>query len=212
MPKRLRGFVLGERAGRLVQEQDAGLGGEGLGDLDELLVGGAQALDDRVGRKGQADHLQVDAGDSLDRRPVDDPRPAPGLQLVEHDVLGDRALGDDLDLLADDVDALGQAVAVAVEAQPPALEEDFALVGPEKPGDDLDEGALARAVLADQGVDFARREAQADAVQGPHPREPLADSFELEHGGRALRLIGRRRYLVVRSAAMRSVIWRTSAA
>ena len=140
-------------------------------------MGGTQALDDGVRRKRQADLFQENAGDPLDSRPVNDPRPAAGLQLVEHDVLGDRALGDDLDLLADDVDALGQAVAVAVEAQPPALEEDFALVGLEKSGDDLDQGALARAVLPDEGVDLARFEAQADAGQGPHPREPLADSF-----------------------------------
>ena len=78
------------------------------------------------------------------------------MQLVEHDVLGDRALGDDLDLLADDVDALGQAVAVAAEAQAPALEEDLALVGLIDPGDDLDQGAFPGAVLADQGVDLAR--------------------------------------------------------
>ena len=62
MREEVAGLVLGQRARRLVEEQDAGLGGQGLGDLDELLVGGAQALDHGVGRKRQADHVQVASG------------------------------------------------------------------------------------------------------------------------------------------------------
>jgi hypothetical protein len=42
-------------------------------------------------------------------------------------------------------------------------------------GDDLDQGRLTGAVLADQRMNFARRELQRNVVERGNTREPLAD-------------------------------------
>src|SRR4029077_12171105 len=74
---------------------------------------------------------------------------------TEPDVLLDRQIGDERELLKDrgDSGSLGGAGIGGFEGL--AREEDLALVGPDRAGKDLDEGALARTVLAKQRVDFA---------------------------------------------------------
>ena len=51
---------------------------------------------------------------------------------------------------------------------------------PEIYGEDLDEGALAGAVLADQRADLARLKRQVDAVERDGRAEPLGDASDLE--------------------------------
>ena len=42
-------LAVGERRGRLVQDQDPGVGADGLGDLDDLLLGHAERADQPLG-------------------------------------------------------------------------------------------------------------------------------------------------------------------
>ena len=83
--------------------------------------------------------------------------------LREEDVLGDRELRDERQLLVDDDDALVLAVADAVEAALLALVEELAVVRAVRVDarHDLHQGRLAGPVLADQGVDLARADGEA---------------------------------------------------
>ena len=58
------------------------------------------------------------------------------------------------------------------------VEEELALVRRVDPRDGLDEGGLARAVVADEADDLARRHLEVHAVEGLHGPEPLAHSAE----------------------------------
>jgi hypothetical protein len=61
-----------------------------------------------------------------------------------------------------------------------AVPAHLAGVGPDGAVDDLHQRRLAGAVLAEDGVDLPRRDAQADPVVGLHRRVRLADVDELE--------------------------------
>jgi hypothetical protein len=46
---------------------------------------------------------------------------------------------------------------------------------------DLHQGGFARAVFAEQAVDFAHAHVEADVIQGGHAGEMLCDSLHLEN-------------------------------
>ena len=56
-----------------------------------------------------------------------------------------------------------------------ALPQDFALGGARRSVGDLDQRRLAGPVFAEQGVDFAARQVEVDAVVGDEVPEPLGD-------------------------------------
>ena len=64
-----------------------------------------------------------------------------------------------------------------------AVEADLAGVGLQDAVDHLDQRRLAGAVLAEQRVDFARADREADVVVGEHAREGLGDAAELQAVG-----------------------------
>ena len=61
-----------------------------------------------------------------------------------------------------------------------AVEEDLALVGYGKAVQDVHEGGLAGAVLAEQRVDLARTDLEVDSVVGQDARIPLRDAAHLQ--------------------------------
>ena len=65
-------------------------------------------------------------------------------------------------------------------ADRPAPDLDRSLVGQMGAGDHLDQRRFARAVFADQGVDFPGPEVERDTLQGLHAGKCLADSGQLE--------------------------------
>jgi hypothetical protein len=56
-----------------------------------------------------------------------------------------------------------------------AFKLDLSLVGREDPGDQIQERALARAVLADQGVNFAGAQVEGHVVQRGHTWKAACD-------------------------------------
>src|SRR6266545_2371811 len=79
----------------------------------------------------------------------------------------------------------------AVEADRLAVQEDLALVGDEGARERLDEGRLAGAVVADDGLDLAGEQLEVAAVQGGHLAVALDQAARLQDGGRPR--LGRRR-------------------
>ena len=78
-----------ERRGRLVHDQDAGVGGQGAGDLDDLLLADPQVLDQRAGRDRLLEPLHQLLGDLplpgvVDRRRCRGPQLAADEDVVPH--------------------------------------------------------------------------------------------------------------------------------
>ena len=99
--------------------------------------------------------------------PEPDPRPVE----PDEDVLGDRHRPDQREVLVDHPEARGDRVARRAERHRPAVDEDLPVVGLVEPVEDAHQGALAGAVLAEQGVDLARGQREVDAVVGDDARE-----------------------------------------
>ena len=66
-----------------------------------------------------------------------------------------------------------------------AVEQHLAGVRAVHPGQGLDEGGLARAVLPGERVDLAREQFQGDVLQGPYGAEGLGHVRQGQNGGRA---------------------------
>jgi hypothetical protein len=172
------GLAVRQAAGRLVEGDDLGVLHDGLADLDHLAL--------RDGQLGQARgrvQLHADGGQLLGHQP------ARGLvvdqaqarrQAAQQHVLGDGQLGDVLQLLVDDGHAGRDGVAGRREVALLAVDEQPAAVGLVLAAEDLQQRALAGAVLAEQAHDLARPRLEADPVQRLDAGEHLADVVELQ--------------------------------
>ena len=97
-----------QRRRRLVENEDAGFARQRLGDLDHLPARQRQVLDERHGvdvRRARARERLL--GDAPLRAPVDQAEPA--RRIADRDVVGDRQVGNERQLLedADDAGAIG---------------------------------------------------------------------------------------------------------
>ena len=106
----------------------------------------------------------------------------------EHQVLGDRHLGHERELLVDDRDAGAPRVQRRPERGDLAIDDDLAVERPDRvdAAEDLDQRRLAGAVLADEPDDLAgatggRADRERHVVERPHARERLADLAQLDH-------------------------------
>ena len=94
-----------QRRRGLVHDHDRGVEGQRLGDLDHLLIADPQVADlgPRCDRGAQAVEQPPRLG--LHRAVVQPAEPAaPGLLTAQEDVVGDRELGNEVQLLVDDPD------------------------------------------------------------------------------------------------------------
>ena len=187
-------LVRRERRGRLVEDEDASLERQRLGDLDELLVGHGQAADGRTDVDLDRELLEQRLRCPARRAPVEDPEP-PGWGVPDEHVLGDGQVREQPWLLVDDGDAEGAGLGGPVDLDDLAVEHDRPAVGLVDAGQDLDQRALARAVLADQGVDLAGDEVERDVVERLGGCEALGDPVQL--GTRRGRDGGARRSVIV---------------
>ena len=97
------GLVLGQAAGRLVEDDHARAAADRGGDLHHLLLGDRQLTDQAPHVDGRLDRGQQRAGALLHlARETNDP--APG-QIAEAEVLGDRQVLAERQLLVDDADS-----------------------------------------------------------------------------------------------------------
>ena len=97
------------------------------------------------------------------------------LLCAEHDVLEDGQVVGEHEVLEDHPDALRDRVGGLTEGDLRAVDHDRAVVGLLHPVQDLHQGRLAGAVLADQCVDGALPHRDVDVVVGDHAREALPD-------------------------------------
>ena len=164
--RRTRMFGVGvDGAGGFVEDEDAGVVGEGAGEADELLLSGGEggaAFAHGLGklqRQGADEVADVDfVGGALEAF-VGDPRGA------EADVVGDGA-GEEEGVLQDDAEALAQRVEVLL-ADVDAVDEDAAALDVVEAHHQAGDGGLAGAGVADDGGGLVGLDDEGDAAEDP---------------------------------------------
>ena len=153
------GLVLRQAARRLVEDDDAGAAADRRRDLHHLLLADGQLADDSMdvdvgadGREHLARRLAHPGATTNVRRRG---------QRAETEVLGDRQVLAERELLMDDADAGGERLLRSVKATRAPDNYDVPGVGLIDAGEDLAERALAGAVLAAQRVAASRRRSRS---------------------------------------------------
>ena len=183
---------------RLVEEHEAGPAGGGAGDADFLEgahdgeqrpLDRAQAVDALFRVDGKAEAVERLAG----RRPFAPPVDEAALrsrQMGEAEIFEHGQRRHETEILVHEAHAETAEVAglqrqidrLAVEVEPPAG------IGRMEAGQNLDERRLAGAVLAEQAMHLAGRDAERDPRQRTRAAEGLGDPIELQNGKRHGRL------------------------
>jgi hypothetical protein len=179
-----------QRGGGLVHDDHPRVQRQGLADLDHLLVGDGQAAGGPRRVQRHAEALE-DGGRLVVHGPPVDATVALGpgvgaerLAADEH-VLRHRQVGEQRRLLVDHRDARRPGGGRAVQGDLLAADGQRPVVRLVHPGEDLDQGGLARPVLSEQRVHLARPQFHRPVDQRPHRAEGLGGMSEFEHGRRA---------------------------
>ena len=155
----------GQRRRRLVHDQHAGVVGQRLGDLDDLLLADPEIVDQRIGVD-----VVFEAGEQLPGALAlaghVDMNTAHGHVAPEENVLGDREVGAEIELLEDDADALLRRIEHGGEPHFLAAHHDAAGGRLIDAGEDTHQRRLAGAVLADQHIDRPLVDVEIDILQG----------------------------------------------
>ena len=167
-----------QAAGGLVEGDDLGVLHDGLADLHHLALRDGQVRQARRRVQVHADVGQL-LGHPLAGGLVVHQAEARGQAAQQH-VLGHGQLGHVLQLLVDDGHAGGDGVAGRCEVALLAVDDEPPAVGLVLAAEDLQQRALARAVLAQQAHDLARAGLEAHPVQRLDAGEELADVVELQ--------------------------------
>ena len=120
--------------------------------------------------------------------------------LAEEDVVGDRQDGHQHEVLVDHADPSRDRVGRPADRDWAPVERDLTLVGRRQPVQDVHQGRLPGAVLAEERVDLARPDLEVDPIICDDARVSLRDATHLErggghdlgHGGLRLRVTGNR--------------------
>ena len=166
--------------GRLVHDQDAGILGHRLGDLDELLLADPQILHHGAGIDAGLQALHQGAGLPFLLLVVDAARGAHDL-AGDEDILGHRQVAEQVEFLEHHADAVRDGIGRARKLHGLAVEHD----APERrlfdAGDDLHQGRLAGPVLADQHVDGAPAHLEGRVLDRERAGIGLGDILQGEH-------------------------------
>src|SRR6266536_400917 len=174
-----------ERRGRLVQEQHLAGPGDRPRHRHALALAPGEALD----RRGRALHpdaeaLEGVAGLPAHRLVVEQAEPAehPAADLLpaKEEVGGGVEVRGQGEVLVDGLDPDRARGDRARQRDPATLEADLAPVGLQRAGQDLDQGRLARAVVADQGDHLPGGGGEVGPTQRADVPEALHDAARLQ--------------------------------
>ena len=189
-----------KRRGRLVHHQNARVLRQGLGDLDHLLLGDAEAMHALARIDVEADHLEHAARVGVEALAVDRAGQPPARRAAEIDVVRDVEMGNQREFLEDHRDAEPTRVGRRSDDGWTALKENLAGIGGDRAAEHLHQRRLAGAVLAEQHMRLARPDRERDVAQRAHAGIALADAAQFQFRRRGIRL-GRRRFCRCRRSA-----------
>ncbi len=159
-----------ERRGGLVHEDDLAGVGHRAGHGHRLALAAGQGHD----RLADVRQFDAEIGEGRDRPlahlgPVQHvQRPEPVDLPAEMEVGRRVEVGCQGEILVDGLDAVPAGIERAAQLDGAALDQDLPAVRPDGAREGLDQRALARAVVADQGHDFAGIGGEAGAVECQH--------------------------------------------
>ena len=169
-----------EHRSRLVEDEDVGVPVERLQDLDPLLLADRDVLDAR-GRVDPELERVGEIAHPLCGRVVVEQHLLAGRLVREDDVLRHRHHRDQHEVLVHHPDPGLDRVAGRAHPRRRALDSNLSLLGRVEPVEDVHQRRLARPVLAEERVNLAPPEVEADVVVGNDAREALRDPAELEN-------------------------------
>ena len=170
-----------EARGRLVEHEHLDVDRDGARDRDELLHRERVRAEDRRGIDVDAEVCEHGPRVGSHAAPVDHSEPS--RLPAERDVLGDRHVRQQVDLLIDRADPGLLRVVGRREVHELTADAQLAFAEREGAGDRLDERGLARAVLAHEGVDLAGEHAEVHAVDRGIRPEAHGRAGELQQRG-----------------------------
>ena len=186
------GRLLGPHArGGFVQQQQLGAGGQGAGDLQQVLVGPGQVPGPASGRALQAHEGQL-LHRPLPHRPLLPGRPEGRMQegvrrfglglgkIAAHHVIQYAHAPHDLGDLEGAADAQAGDLVGGQAGDVPAAEKDLSVGGREHAADDVECGGLAGAVGADEAMDGPLRYGQVQFLDGMHAAKALVDFTQFQ--------------------------------
>jgi hypothetical protein len=185
--EQVRRLPPGQGGGRLVQDEDAAIEGQGARDLQELLLGRAERGHFRF--RAHRDVQIVQQGS----------RPLPHLALAQpaeaarqlaagEDVLGRAEVREEEHLLVDHPDPPVEGGARAVQVEWLPVPGELAGIGTDDAGQDAHQRGLARAVLADEGMRLPLLHREGDVAQRAHRAERLRDALEGQQSHEVVRV------------------------
>ena len=171
-------LLVGERGGRLVEHEQAGVGGEPSGDHDHATVGDRERAELAIRIDARSQPLEHGGrlpaqGTPLHERAGDLRIPEPEL-----DVLGHRQVRDVGELLVHECEAAPRRVEWAVEADGLAVDDELALVGLHHAREDLDQRALPGPVLPEQPDDRAGDDDAGGMIERDHAGIALHEALD----------------------------------
>ena len=172
-----------ERRGGLVQDEQLGVEEERAADLQQLLLALLEVVllallevgDERGGVDVHSQALK-EVARLGDHGPLVEREERAHLLLAQEDVLVGQKVVEEVELLVDEGDARPLDGLDRGAGEVGAVKGDGAGVGGIGAGQDVHEGGLARAVLAEKGVDLPARNVEVDAPQDGDAAERLADA------------------------------------
>ena len=178
--EQVRGVGVVQRRGRLVEDQQLDVLRQCLGDLDQLLLAHPELPHGRGRVLVEADPRHELHGAHVRLVPVD--QAALEHLIAEEEVLGDREIRNEGELLVDDDDAGALGILDRAESLRLAVEEDLAVEGSVRVDarQHLHEGGFAGAVLAADRVDLAALDTQGYVLEHLDTGEVLDDVAHLE--------------------------------
>ena len=169
--------------GRLVHDQHARVDRQRLDDLDRLPLGDAEHPHRHVRIDVHPQACQQIGGRGGHRGPVDASH-APRLPADE-DVLRNGEIGKEGGMLVDDGDALALRVDRPEDRRLGPVPQDLAGIGLIDAAEDLDERALARAVLAGERMHAPALKGETDIAQDLDGPEAFRNAAKLDQGNHA---------------------------
>ena len=154
-------LLTGERGRGLIQDKNSRIHGQRLCDFYELLLGDAELTHRHIQVHVQADEMQRGLGLCLEVFVVDQPEAARG--APEHDVLGHRYGGNEVELLVDGGDAQRLGGLGVGDFNLCAIHHNAAGIWLVDTGNHLDERGFSGAVFTQQGLDLTPADGEIHA-------------------------------------------------
>ena len=175
------GLLGSQHGGGLVQNQDVGVAVEDLDDLHRLLLRYRHFVDLLVGvhvepvALGDLLHAGLGLGAGVARLILD----------AQDDVLGGGEDVDQLEVLVDHTDLMGEGILGGGDDHLTAVHQNGSLVGEIDAGDHVHEGGLTAAVLTENGQDLTVVDLQGDVLVGLDASEAFGNILHFQGDGLA---------------------------